>query len=73
MSNQEKLINMANTLDESTLGSIVSLAENYLHHLEEVLDDAYCAKLLEESRNDPESREFSSFDDFVRELRGASK
>jgi len=64
---------MANTLDESTLGSIVSLAENYLYHLEEVLDDADCTKLLEESRNDPESHEFSSFDDFVRELRGTTE
>lgn len=36
-----------------------------LKHSEEVLDDAYCAKLLEKSRNDPERQEFSSFDDFV--------
>ena len=39
----------------------------------EALDDAYCQKLLDESKNNLESREFTPFDDFVRELRGNAK
>lgn len=39
----------------------------------EALDDAYCQKPLDESKNNPESREFTPFDDFVRELRGNAK
>lgn len=73
MSNKEKLARLTESLDEKQLAPIVSMIEAYLSALDEALDDAYCQKLLDESKNDPESHEFTPFDDFVRELRGNAK
>lgn len=50
MSNRERLYEIANTVDDTTLAALVAMVDNYLYQVSEAADDAYCQQLLRESR-----------------------
>ena len=67
MSNKEKLLQMTEALDEAKLAPIVTFAETYLNMLDEAFDDAFCAKLAEDARNDSD-KEYVSEESLLAEL-----
>ena len=70
MSGNEKLRMYADRLTDEQANIVVGMIEGYLHALEEALDDAFCAKLLEEARNDTMA-EFDDFADFSKKVKAS--
>ena len=68
VSNQEKLAYLTKDLTDAQLAPVVAMVEGYLAALEEAVDDAFCMRLLEEARNNPECAEFVSEEEVLQEL-----
>ena len=68
MSNKEKIIHLAETLDEANLAPIVNFADRYLKMLDDMLDDAYCESLLQDYKNDPDKGNTVTFEEAMKEL-----
>lgn len=68
MSNREKLCQIANTADEQTVGVLLAMAENYLHQLDEALDDEFCRQLLRQAEADPD-KSTESLDAFMERVK----
>lgn len=59
MSNKERCIAILDTFTETQLASIAAM----LQAAQEAVDDAFCAALYENYRNDPDKGDFTSIED----------
>ena len=67
MSANEKLHMYADKLTNEQAHAAVAMIETYLQALDEALDDAFCAKLLDEAKNDSRE-EFDDFEEFAAKI-----
>ena len=68
MSTKEKIYQLIDNLSEEQLNGLLTMLTGYAEIVEETKDNAYCAKLYEESKSEDDS-ETTSIEDFAKELR----
>ena len=67
MSTKEKIYQLIDGLSEEQLKGLLAMLNGYAEMVEEARDDAYCAELYEEAKNDA-SDETKPIEDFAKEL-----
>ncbi len=67
MSTKEKIYQLIDNLSEEQLNGLLTMLTGYAEIVEEAKDNAYCAKLYEESKSEDNS-ETTSIEDFAKEL-----
>lgn len=67
MSDKEKCYELIDRLPEAQASNMLSVISAFVNALDDVIDDAYCQKLLDEAHNDPDQAT-DSFNDFVKGL-----
>ncbi|MBQ3299693.1 MAG: hypothetical protein IJG99_05335 [Ruminococcus sp.] len=67
MSTKEKIYQLIDGLSEEQLNGLLTMLKGYSEIVEEARDDAYCAELYEEAKNDA-SDETKPIEDFAKEL-----
>ena len=67
MSTKEKIYQLIDGLSEEQLNGLLTMLKGYSEIVEEARDDAYCAELYEEAKNDG-SDGTKSIEDFAKEL-----
>ena len=66
MSTKEKIYQLIDNLSEEQLNGLLTMLTGYAEIVEEAKDNAYCAKLYEESKSEDNS-ETTSIEDFAKE------
>lgn len=67
MSTKEKIYQLIDSLSEEQLRGLLTMLTGYAKIIDEAQDDAFCAKLYEEAKNDDDS-DTKSVEEFAKEL-----
>lgn len=67
MSTKDKIINLINGFSEEQLNGLLTMLTGYSQIVAEDQDDAYCAKLYRDAKEDDDG-ETTSVEDFAKEL-----
>lgn len=66
MSTKEKIYQLIDSLSEEQLRGLLTMLTGYAKIIDEAQDDAFCAKLYEEAKND--DSDTKSVEEFAKEL-----